>query len=173
MIDQMLEIRVQVQPLNRRLEGGQEADGETDAAGGLQNINPAAQSLDCAGEIKGTALKKFRPMPGAYRLTRPFQKKLRRDRFGHGPQTAPHPQNRIQTGFQMQVTGPLLLGHGDEFQQVHKNAGKAKETAKIARKSAHNFFMLISTPKTPPGCGAILISSIDPSGWQERTQMSI
>ena len=49
------EFGMEIEPLDGGLEGGEEPEGETDAPGGLEDINAAAHSSNGAGGIDRTA----------------------------------------------------------------------------------------------------------------------
>ena len=60
--DKFFEIGMQVERFNGGLEGREQADGETDAARRLENIDPATDAGNGLGQVRRTSLQKLRPM---------------------------------------------------------------------------------------------------------------
>ena len=118
--DEFLEVGMQVELLDGGLKRGEQPDGEADAARGLQDVDAAAHAVNGLGKIERAPLQKVRPLfvadDGCARISR---SKLGRDRFASGAQGAANAQRGRQTGFQMQITGAILLGQANQRFQIH------------------------------------------------------
>ena len=51
-VDQLLQVGMQIELLNRGLEGREQPDGQTDSARGVQDVNAATHALNRLGKIK-------------------------------------------------------------------------------------------------------------------------
>ena len=83
-IDQVLKVRMQIQRLDRRLEGRQQPDGKTNAARGVKNVDAAAHALHLPGKIQRAALFKLRPVIGTDDFARPLLGQSAGDGRRHG-----------------------------------------------------------------------------------------
>ena len=73
MSDEFLQVGMQVEFLDGRLERGQQSDGEPDAAGRLHDVNPATHALQDVREVRRTAFQKILPLRLADDFARPFK----------------------------------------------------------------------------------------------------
>ena len=79
--DEFLQVGMEVEFFNGRLKGGQQSDGESDAASRLQDVDPATNALQRAREVGRTAFQKILPVDLADDIARPFQQHFGRNRF--------------------------------------------------------------------------------------------
>ena len=104
---QLFQIRVEIQLLDGGLEGSEEPNGETDATGGLEDINAAAGAMNGLGEIKGAAFEELRPLILAQNLASPVEQQFARHGFAGGAQGTPNSQGWREPGFQVQIAGAV------------------------------------------------------------------
>ena len=111
---------MQVEFFDGRLKRGQQSDGEPDAAGGLQDVNPATHALQGAREVSRTAFQKILPVGLPDDFARPIKQHFGGNRLTQRAQRPTDAQRRRQTGFQVQIAGALLLGCRDQVFQIHE-----------------------------------------------------
>ena|SRR5947207_2478612 len=104
---------MEIELIDGGLEGGQEANGEANAARGVQDIYPAADALDCPREVKRAALNKMGPLLIANEVTSDFQKGLGGNWLAQHPEGAAHAQSGGQPRFEVQVAGALVIRAGN------------------------------------------------------------
>src|SRR4051812_43277947 len=109
---------MQIECFERGLKGSEQADGEADAARGLEDVDAAANAGNGSGQIGGAAFEKLRPVV-AKEFAREAGRELRRDGLARGAQGAANPQRRRKAGFEMEVAGALLARGGDEGFEGH------------------------------------------------------
>src|ERR1035437_4856003 len=90
--DEFLEVGMQIKLLDCRGEGGEQPDGEPDAAGGLQDVDADAHAVEVTGAVEGLLLQEARPLLFAGHLPRHLQQQIPRDGFAGGAQCAANPQ---------------------------------------------------------------------------------
>src|ERR1051325_1785225 len=105
---------MKVEFLDRGLESGQQTDGKTNPARGVQNIYAAADPCNAPGKIIRALLQK----PGPFLFTddrmRHFEEGLGGDWLAGGLQFAANTNGGRERGFQVQIAGALALSHGYE-----------------------------------------------------------
>ena len=116
---ELLEVGVQVELLDRGLEGGQQSNGETDTPGGLEEVDAAAHAVNGLGKVKRAPFQEARPLFFADKRAGALNEQLRRQRLATCAQGAANAQRQRQSCFQVQVAGPIALGQADQSFQIH------------------------------------------------------
>ena len=98
---QLLEVRVQVELLDRGLEGGQQPDGKAHTAGGVQDVDAATSAVDGAGKIRRTPFDEQRPLVLAEHSLGHVGQQLPGNRLPDRSQISAHAQRRGQPRLQV------------------------------------------------------------------------
>src|SRR5215469_7036053 len=98
---------MQVQCFNGGLKGREQANGKTNAARGLENVDPAADAGNGLGKVRRASLQKLLPLL-AEDFAREARQSLRCNGLAGGAQGAADPQCGRETGFEVQVARALL-----------------------------------------------------------------
>ncbi len=112
-------IRMQVQTIDRRSEGSQQANRKPDPPRAVQHVDATAHSRNRLGRVKRTLLQKRRPVP----LPDQFARRVRQVLGGHraplNQQRAVDPERRRQARLKVQVAGAPRFGRRDHVSQCH------------------------------------------------------
>src|SRR5437899_3002597 len=101
------------------LERGKQANGETNAARTVEDVDSAADTLNGPGKVIGAALEKDRPLLRANELVSKFQQGLGRHRLASRTESAANPQGCRQSRLEVQVAGTGGSRVGDHGFQIH------------------------------------------------------
>src|SRR5581483_10369189 len=110
---------MKIEFLDRCLKSRQQTNGKSNPARGLKNIDPAANAVNCPGEIVGSSLQKHRPLGISDQLPRDRGQLWPRDRLAESSQCPTHAQCRGQSRLQMQIAGSLVSGYGNKWIETH------------------------------------------------------
>ena len=114
MVDELLEIGMEVEFLDRGLEGSEEANSKTDAASSLKDVEAAPDASDVFGEISGTALEEMLPLIVAKDAAGGVEEILGSDWIANRAQGAANTQRRGKRGFEVEIAGAFLFCLSDK-----------------------------------------------------------
>lgn len=121
--DEVFEVGVEVEFLDAGLEGGEQSNGQAETAAGLKDVDSAPDTSDGPGKVCGTAFEEVGPFMGAHQSLGDLEEGGWGDWVAAGLQGAADAEGGGEAGFEVQVTGALLLGVSDQRFQVHGRSG--------------------------------------------------
>ena len=123
MTNQILEIRMKIQPLQSRLKSGQKTDGKTNPARAVEHIDAATDAFHGASEIERAAFDEAGPIIRADDFARPGAAAFGSDGVGQRPLISPHPQDGCEARLDMQIARSFRFGEGDKSVKIHQIPG--------------------------------------------------
>src|SRR4051794_12557174 len=95
------------------LERAEKANGESDAAGGLKNVETATNAGDGFGEIRRATFQEMGPRLLAEHAAGNLKEQSRRQGLADGAERTAHSQGCGERSFEVQIAGTFIFGEAD------------------------------------------------------------